>query len=175
MHLSPPLPSLSWTGLATAILLSLLAQLHTQIHSFGALASPTSHRTTVQTGLLQHQEPQISSPGSSARFNQLASALHKNDLTKRGIDFGLGRGYSGNQAAKHYMGLAASNFAGGPGKRKRSSIAPVARLWQSRYQPSEDEEAEVVEEAEPSETIDPRRQAYIEELNEFLTRYYNQK
>lgn len=39
---------------------------------------------------------------------------------KRGIDFGLGRGYSGNQAAKHFMGLVASQCAGGPGKRKRS-------------------------------------------------------
>ena len=38
---------------------------------------------------------------------------------KRGIDFGLGRGYSGNQAAKHIMGLVASQYAGGPGKRKR--------------------------------------------------------
>jgi len=40
--------------------------------------------------------------------------------SKRGIDFGLGRGYSGNQAAKHFMGLVASQYAGGPGKRKRS-------------------------------------------------------
>jgi len=39
---------------------------------------------------------------------------------KRGIDFGLGRGYSGNQAAKHFMGLVASQYAGGPGKKKRS-------------------------------------------------------
>lgn len=44
---------------------------------------------------------------------------------KRGIDFGLGRGYSGNQAAKHFMGLVASNYAGGPGKRKRSSWHPA--------------------------------------------------
>ncbi|KAK9752861.1 hypothetical protein QE152_g3858 [Popillia japonica] len=40
--------------------------------------------------------------------------------SKRGLDLGLGRGYSGSQAAKHLMGLAAANFAGGPGRRRRS-------------------------------------------------------
>jgi hypothetical protein len=43
---------------------------------------------------------------------------------KRGIDFGLGRGFSGSQAAKHFMGMAAASFSGGPGrKRKRSDTA----------------------------------------------------
>ena len=41
---------------------------------------------------------------------------------KRGLDLGLGRGYSGSQAAKHLMGLAAANFAGGPGRKKRSNL-----------------------------------------------------
>lgn len=41
--------------------------------------------------------------------------------SKRGLDLGLGRGYSGSQAAKHLMGLAAANFAGGPGRRRRSA------------------------------------------------------
>ncbi|XP_065566720.1 diuretic hormone class 2-like [Artemia franciscana] len=36
---------------------------------------------------------------------------------KRGIDFGLGRSFSGSKAAKHYMGLAAAKYAVGPGKR----------------------------------------------------------
>merc|ERR1711936_126230 len=39
---------------------------------------------------------------------------------KRGIDFGLGRGYSGSQAARHMLGLQQVNQAGGPGKKKRS-------------------------------------------------------
>ncbi|XP_034254009.1 diuretic hormone class 2 [Thrips palmi] len=43
---------------------------------------------------------------------------------KRGMDFGLSRGFSGAGAAKHLMGLAAANYAGGPGRRRRS--APVA-------------------------------------------------
>lgn len=43
--------------------------------------------------------------------------------SKRGIDLGLGRGFSGSQAAKHLMGLAAANFAGGPGRRRRSDDA----------------------------------------------------
>ena len=38
---------------------------------------------------------------------------------KRGVDFGLGRGYSGSQAAKHLMGLAAANYAVGPGRKRR--------------------------------------------------------
>lgn len=40
---------------------------------------------------------------------------------KRGVDFGLGRGYSGSQAAKHLMGLAAANYAIGPGRKRRES------------------------------------------------------
>ncbi|CAK9809178.1 Diuretic hormone class 2 [Anthophora plagiata] len=39
---------------------------------------------------------------------------------KRGLDLGLSRGFSGSQAAKHLMGLAAANYAGGPGRRRRS-------------------------------------------------------
>ncbi|XP_076373147.1 diuretic hormone class 2-like [Tachypleus tridentatus] len=38
---------------------------------------------------------------------------------KRGLDLGLSRGFSGSQAAKHLMGLAVANFAGGPGRRRR--------------------------------------------------------
>ena len=48
--------------------------------------------------------------------------------SKRGIDFGLGRGYSGNQAAKHFMGLVASQYAGGPGKRKRKRSGGLSRV-----------------------------------------------
>ena len=51
--------------------------------------------------------------------------------SKRGLDFGLGRGYSGSQvrsvlnsgtavlifqAARHQLGLYQANYAGGPGK-----------------------------------------------------------
>ncbi|KAK3890695.1 hypothetical protein Pcinc_005373 [Petrolisthes cinctipes] len=41
--------------------------------------------------------------------------------SNRGLDLGLGRGITGSQAAKHLMGLAAANFAGGPGRKRRSS------------------------------------------------------
>ncbi|XP_076323586.1 uncharacterized protein LOC143232275 [Tachypleus tridentatus] len=47
----------------------------------------------------------------------LASESGKTE--KRGLDLGLSRGFSGSQAAKHLMGLAAANFAGGPGRRRR--------------------------------------------------------
>merc|ERR1711872_754782 len=35
------------------------------------------------------------------------------------IDFGLGRGYSGSQAARHMLGLQQASFSGGPGRKKR--------------------------------------------------------
>lgn len=56
-----------------------------------------------------------------ARLGQ--SIMRANDLenSKRGLDLGLSRGFSGSQAAKHLMGLAAANYAGGPGRRRRSS------------------------------------------------------
>ena len=41
--------------------------------------------------------------------------------SKRGIDFGLGRGFSGSQAAKHFMGMAAARYSGGPGRKKKRS------------------------------------------------------
>merc|ERR1711976_760776 len=54
-----------------------------------------------------------------SRYNKEIYNTHASD--KRGIDFGLGRGYSGSQAARHMLGLQQVNFAGGPGKRKRRS------------------------------------------------------
>ncbi|KAJ9585814.1 hypothetical protein L9F63_002405, partial [Diploptera punctata] len=47
--------------------------------------------------------------------------IHEFSHSKRGLDLGLSRGFSGSQAAKHLMGLAAANYAGGPGRRRRSS------------------------------------------------------
>jgi hypothetical protein len=41
--------------------------------------------------------------------------------SKRGVDFGLARGFSGSQALKHSLGLLASQHPGGPGRRKRTS------------------------------------------------------
>merc|ERR1711915_162281 len=62
------------------------------------------------------------------------------DSEKRGIDFGLGRGYSGSQAARHMLGLQQASFAGGPGKKKRSALekrsssAPTPLLIAVPYQ-----------------------------------------
>ncbi|XP_017785703.1 PREDICTED: diuretic hormone class 2 [Nicrophorus vespilloides] len=55
-----------------------------------------------------------------ARIRQAIIAEEDLENSKRGLDLGLGRGFSGSQAAKHLMGLAAANFAGGPGRRRRS-------------------------------------------------------
>ncbi|KAJ0183154.1 hypothetical protein K1T71_001130 [Dendrolimus kikuchii] len=48
---------------------------------------------------------------------------YKDDITseKRALDMGLSRGYSGSIQAKHLMGLAAANYAGGPGRRRRDA------------------------------------------------------
>ncbi|CAB0005721.1 unnamed protein product [Nesidiocoris tenuis] len=65
---------------------------------------------------------QIGSVGSSAR-NKITRITERprsaEVLSKRGLDLGLSRGFSGSQAAKHLMGLAAANYAGGPGRRRR--------------------------------------------------------
>ncbi|XP_073955219.1 diuretic hormone class 2 isoform X1 [Choristoneura fumiferana] len=47
----------------------------------------------------------------------------KDDITseKRAIDLGLSRGYSGALQAKHLLGLAAANYEGGPGRRRRDA------------------------------------------------------
>lgn len=58
----------------------------------------------------------------SQRIHSLLSQLSLHFSSKRGIDFGLGRGYSGNQAAKHFMGLVASQYAGGPGKKRKRNM-----------------------------------------------------
>jgi hypothetical protein len=42
--------------------------------------------------------------------------------SKRGLDFGMSRGFSGSQTAKHLLGLAAASYAGGPGRRKRAAV-----------------------------------------------------
>ncbi|XP_037088327.1 diuretic hormone class 2-like [Pollicipes pollicipes] len=55
-----------------------------------------------------------------SRLRTLDDAEAINMAQKRGLDFGLGRGFSATQAAKHKMGLAAAAFPGGPGRRRRS-------------------------------------------------------
>merc|ERR1712037_724686 len=47
----------------------------------------------------------------------LAGILQPPKMVKRAIDFALGRGFSGSQAARHMMGLQQASFAGGPGKK----------------------------------------------------------
>lgn len=57
-----------------------------------------------------------------SRISPLTAKIHFYS-SKRGLDLGLSRGFSGSQAAKHLMGLAAANYAGGPGRRRRSEQA----------------------------------------------------
>jgi len=46
---------------------------------------------------------------------QGAGEAELDDGEMRAIDFGLGRGYSGSQAARHMAGIFQANFSGGPG------------------------------------------------------------
>merc|ERR1712088_1065336 len=77
--------------------------------------------TTESEGLnLDHLQPSF----ENIEYNEtpqvsLQDLERANDLVSRDylIDFGLGRGFSGSQAAKHFLGMAAARYSGGPGKR----------------------------------------------------------
>ncbi|XP_031766650.1 diuretic hormone class 2 isoform X2 [Galleria mellonella] len=56
------------------------------------------------------------------RLRNLIQMERKMENEKRALDLGLSRGYSGALQAKHLMGLAAANFAGGPGRRRRDGF-----------------------------------------------------
>lgn len=58
-------------------------------------------------------------------FTDFSLSIHS---SKRTVDFGLSRGYSGAQEAKHRMAMQIANFAGGPGRRKRLSGGKLAAL-----------------------------------------------
>ncbi|XP_021186259.2 diuretic hormone class 2 isoform X2 [Helicoverpa armigera] len=55
------------------------------------------------------------------RLGNLIQMERKMENEKRALDLGLSRGYSGALQAKHLMGLAAANYAGGPGRRRRDA------------------------------------------------------
>ncbi|XP_045769148.1 diuretic hormone class 2 isoform X3 [Maniola jurtina] len=59
--------------------------------------------------------------GMLNRLNDLIQMERKMESEKRALDLGLSRGYSGAIQAKHLMGLAAANYAGGPGRRRRNA------------------------------------------------------
>ena len=54
--------------------------------------------------------------------------LSFNCSSKRGIDFGLGRGFSGSQAAKHFMGIAAAQYSGKSSSGAIDSAVPDSIL-----------------------------------------------
>lgn len=64
-----------------------------------------------------------------SRFDIIANNSSRSHFSsKRTVDFGLSRGYSGAQEAKHRMAMQIANFAGGPGRRKRLSGGKLAAL-----------------------------------------------
>jgi len=136
---SPPSPP-SWSPLPSPSLLVAMAGILVLFVS-SSTASPV--REVAEYGMV---EAAAANPSSAEveeilrRYPELGTELLAKMRrirpveNKRGIDFGLGRGYSGNQAAKHFMGLVASQYAGGPGKRKRSQGGPsLSRVQQILY------------------------------------------
>jgi hypothetical protein len=97
----------------------------------GSILILSVSHTEASTSLSSHRSNFLSDQDSEADSEYMLDLLAKlgqsimraNDLenSKRGLDLGLSRGFSGSQAAKHLMGLAAANYAGGPGRRRRSS------------------------------------------------------
>ncbi|XP_017854599.1 diuretic hormone class 2 isoform X2 [Drosophila busckii] len=107
--------------------------------SFGGLALLTVCVLTISRSQAAPMPSQSTNAGYNGGYNELEEVPDdllmelmtrfgrtiiraRNDLenSKRTVDFGLARGYSGTQEAKHRMGLAAANFPGGPGRRRRS-------------------------------------------------------
>merc|ERR1711981_864830 len=69
--------------------------------------------------------------GGNDAINRIISRLRPTyskrprESSKRGVDFGLARGFSGSQALKHALGLEAARNDIGPGRKKRTG--PIAR------------------------------------------------
>jgi len=71
------------------------------------------------------QSGPVEKRGGNDAINRIISRLRptyskRPRESKRGVDFGLARGFSGSQALKHALGLEAARYAGGPGRKKRT-------------------------------------------------------
>ncbi|XP_078034349.1 diuretic hormone class 2 [Augochlora pura] len=84
--------------------------------------SPSSDAAPQQNywSQLNEENPEALIDTIIARLGHTIMRNPELENNKRGLDLGLSRGFSGSQAAKHLMGLAAANYAGGPGRRRRS-------------------------------------------------------
>lgn len=102
------------------VLCTLLVFIVVAVSSFTADAMPHSHESywDQQDDIDRDEFLEILS-----RLSRTVMNRPEMENTKRGLDLGLSRGFSGSQAAKHLMGLAAANYAGGPGRRRRSEQA----------------------------------------------------
>jgi len=80
---------------------------------------PTYNHNRHKDYLVEVEDPDAVLDMLAKLGQSILRAQHEGSNAKRGLDLGLGRGFSGSQAAKHLMGLAAANFAAGPGKKKR--------------------------------------------------------
>ncbi|XP_053986617.1 diuretic hormone class 2 [Hylaeus anthracinus] len=85
----------------------------------GLFVSSTPSTDAAPWGQLEEDDPETLM-GILARLDRTIMRNPELENNKRGLDLGLSRGFSGSQAAKHLMGLAAANYAGGPGRRRRS-------------------------------------------------------
>ncbi|KAK3867818.1 hypothetical protein Pcinc_026751 [Petrolisthes cinctipes] len=102
-------------------------KLRIPLRSFKSLYEASNPFTNLRIPLRSFESLyEVSNPFTKPRiFYQIikfySRFVRSSGSSKRGLDLGLGRGFTGSQAAKHLMGLAAANFAGGPGRKRRSS------------------------------------------------------
>ncbi|XP_067124346.1 diuretic hormone class 2 isoform X2 [Centruroides vittatus] len=104
--------------IALALCLVLILATMTPLTSTAAVRQSARSRRA----LVEVDEPEKTLQVLGDLAERILHAEEMESLTsneKRGLDLGLSRGFSGSQAAKHLMGLAAASFANGPGRRRR--------------------------------------------------------
>lgn len=103
------------------------------LERLNAMQQPQKKYFDEDYGELISAPREVMKRGGNDAINRIISRLRptyskRPRESKRGVDFGLARGFSGSQALKHALGLEAARYVGGPGRKKRtgSSAGPIA-------------------------------------------------
>ncbi|XP_038107696.1 diuretic hormone class 2 [Culex quinquefasciatus] len=107
-------------------LLCLLYLLLALIMEFMLCVRSTPIRSFEHIGNSIEEQPEDVLIDLITRYGQtIMRARDDLENSKRTVDFGLSRGYSGAQEAKHRMAMAVANFAGGPGRKRKVDIRNI--------------------------------------------------
>merc|ERR1719309_401535 len=100
-----------------------MSRLSPRIMLMALLVASSTLVTFANTSDIRHKLSSIMKDGLLQINLDMKDLLQPTEVTNKrtSIDFGLGRGYSGSQAARHMLGLQQASFSGGPGKKKRVS------------------------------------------------------